>query len=98
MSRALRCDRCHNYFTPGKANGEIIRFRNPTVIDDTCCDKYGTIIKRKDMMIKYLGIDDIADLCPKCTWYFKKFMDNDQRLIFSVGYPSDEDSQQEQGR
>lgn len=111
MSEAIRCDRCKDYYTPGEAGGETIKFRNPRIYDDGCFElgNYHPI-RRKGLLMKDIADDDDVDLCPKCTWLFKKFMDGREFAMvnmkdgesfeqFMEGYPGCDvdDSQQEQG-
>lgn len=74
MSMARRCDRCGGYFSPETEKGEYCRFSNPTIMDGGSFSK---------IQIKYkLCYQADVDLCPKCTWLMKKFMQNKKFVVY----------------
>ena len=74
MAIARRCDRCGEYFSPETEKSEFCRFHNPTVSDGESFCK--TQIKYK--MCRQADVD----LCPKCTWLLKKFMQNKKFVVY----------------
>lgn len=112
MSEAIRCNRCGECFDPNELKYDAVRFTNPVVYDGENYRK----TKIKGYMVKLLKetpyFDDRIDLCPKCTWYFKKFMAGYNFMIqldpdddwneFIEGFPAGisefgNDSQEKQG-
>lgn len=99
MSMALKCDACKELFDPNTMIGDAIKFTNSTIYDQEGVEG-GVVIRRKGYLRPDLGPDGRLDLCPKCTWYFKKFMsghrfsvmmkDDETFEEFMAGYPGGE--------
>ena len=73
---ARQCDRCKGYFNPAEEKGEYCRFTNPMISDGEAYSKS----RSKGEMVK--NGEDAIDLCPKCTWLLKKFMQNKKFVVY----------------
>ena len=84
MAIARRCDRCGEYFSPAEEKGEYCRFSNPTVMTGESYSQnrsIGKMVKFQDNVLEIFKEDGI-DLCPKCTWLMKKFMQNKKFVVY----------------
>ena len=67
MSKAFRCDRCEDYFDPSEFDSTM----SFITIKEYICQN-GSDYAKNEVWERYEG----THLCPRCTKWFERFMDN----------------------
>ena len=81
MSKALKCNRCENFFDPVDVKGEFCHFENPAIrtSENYILGTNGRFLLEKRTADDMIVSEKIVDLCPNCTKEFISFMNLGRR-------------------